>query len=1241
MPGSTEREATLKFATEGVEQLVGSLDRVIERLERAQAATGGQAGGGGAPVTGAAAPPAGASQVAGAALPSGGPAIFQVQSAIPLQTGGIPTQQQQVLHSQGLYTTSTATGGWRVTPGGVWAPPAYAPSVPSAQAQPPPVYPQAPAAPPAPAQGPAAAPAAQPAQAGPTPTGYGPSGVGPFLSILEYLAYRQTGVLPMGLGYQYLHTAALGGAVGYTINQLTAPLWSIERAYATGMYVTPEAREREMWGYAAPLGMAGGGLVLGVLGAMLGSLIAPGVGTAAGGAIGASLGATLGYGQAQAYAGVRQTELSAAERTRVLAEQMVRQAGLPPWAASGLRARLPGDLPDDEWRLGTEAVQRAVLDRARGLAALASLAPQLATSPDLLFTLRSMQAGAPEVFPDLAGNLAGILGRPAGADVVRRMVAQGTLTPQMLTGQALAYAGAGNVEAVRNLAEALSALQAGQGPEALRRRAEELERWTRSLWNQTAHPGRVGEVEVEVLALREQAARMEPPYQRELEQVRALEQLATTTVRPALQRIELYGTLGQYWGAEAQARAFGLDYGGASRRWAGATGRGEALRQQQATAASRVSELDMLIGAVESSPDYADNIAAQQVVAQYKAQRAALAPVATGYVAARAEMGYYGTLGQAAAVQAGAALMERRTLGLPWAEQLQARRAAELRLGRVYAWFAEQPGVPLEEAAQYRAMAAMQQAQALGTRFEAIEARRIAVEAPARAEYGIAGARMGAATARGEIWGPLFEGLFADMVAAVETQVNAKKREISEKAAEGAGEIVLAPLRAELRALEAQVPSLARQEYEMRYGRLGIPVAAARQVAGAAIGGLFGAGYAYGPELQAGLGYQQQALVAQANLAYQRWQDAVARFGPGSEMALQAQAQYSAVAAEVLAWPAQRLQTWMAGEQRIPAAAMGAGAAIGARERVAYGMLGALPAARQEIAAAYGLAQVAGAAYQQAATQRLGPQVQWELYQGWQQALTSAQSTTLQALAPALPAATEEALAQADFQRAMLTMTWTSRGSLRQTVRQQMGASWQAVQDLAAQRDAAMREARTPEERIRLARMYNDSIRQAWMGIVSAEQQLEQGWQERIISAFWNMPQNANLALEQFNYASAVTRGGAFGRHLGATAAQMPYFERQPLFGTSYAGAGLVNVPLTFMASAFANVTSPPPDALRGGPAGLLGLANAMLQPSGVIESHIHVHVHYPDGSETYHKVYQSVPVNNAFAGRSPAQHGG
>lgn len=1198
MPEGTEREAKLRFQTEGADQLIGSLDRLIERLERVQSAVGGGA---------AAQPSTGYGSAAAtqpAAVPAGGGlSLFQSQSAIPLQTGGLPSPQQQALQAQGQITTATPTS-WRMTPGGVYAPPGYAPTPPMVPVQGalvpmaggPPAVPQVPQAP-----------------------GAEQAALSPGLAAIAYLAYRQTGILPAGLGYQYLHQAAIGAAAGYTINQMLAPQWQIEQAYATGQYVTPEAIGRARWGYAQPAGMlAGGALMAGAA-----ALIATGVGAPVGAAmaVGAGLGTVAGGGMAGQYAGVQQADLSRQEQIRVLTEQMARQAGYGPSEAGRLRgliyqaAAQTGGLRDDT------ALQAATADLTQGLTTLTAAAPQLATSPAMVQWAAQLQAGGPETFTRFAGEFGALLGRGESAATVQRMIERSgpAAVPELLT-RLQAYAARGDVTSAKLILDAIVRLNNAT-------RTEGTIVPPADVYTNYQIASGLG-LPAPALARAVGFAPGQLRYEGAVTAGRQGLDLGTLARAELETHIPLLGAWAAYWGAEAEARR----YEGAG--FEGPAGRGYALEKQQADVVAYVQKLDALIAQNEGRTD----VLGLQDLARWKRERATLAPTAGGYAIARAGVGYYGAMAQAGIAGAGAAVAARRTLGLPWAGALEERRGAELALAGTYEWFATQPGVPVEEAAQYRAMAAGQRAQAIATTFGAAEARRLAVEIPARAEYGVAGTRMGAAMARGEIWGPLFETLFSEMTAAIEKQIQAKKREIAEKVGAGAGELVTAPLRAELRGLEAQLPGIARQEFEMRYARLGIPVAAGRQIAGAAVQGLFGMGRAYGPALETGLGYQEQALGAQVGLAWQQWQDAVGQFGAGSEMAVRAQAQYAAVAAEWQGWPAQRIRTWQAGEQMIPGYQMGAGGAEAARARMAYGMLGALPAAREQIAGAYQVADVAKQALERArGTPGVGPQALAEFQAGWQQAQTQAAMTTLQALAPGLPAATEEAMAQADFQRAVLGMTWTSRGSLRQTVRQQMGASYQAVQDLVGQRDAAMREARTPEERIRLARTYNDSIRQAWMGVVSAEQQLEQGWQERIVSAFWGMPANANLALEEFNYAGAVTRGGAFGRHLGGTSAQTEYYRRQPLYGTSYAGAGLFNVPLTFMSSGLAGITQGMP--WGAGTPDLGALANASLV-GGAIEAHIHVHVHYPDGSETYHKVHQSVDVSNIFARRVPVQNG-
>jgi hypothetical protein len=173
-----------------------------------------------------------------------------------------------------------------------------------------------------------------------------------------------------------------------------------------------------------------------------------------------------------------------------------------------------------------------------------------------------------------------------------------------------------------------------------------------------------------------------------------------------------------------------------------------------------------------------------------------------------------------------------------------------------------------------------------------------------------------------------------------------------------------------------------------------------------------------------------------------------------------------------------------------------------------------------------------------------------------------------------------ERLGSAQFSQQVLGSTFGSRGSMRGAVREGMGAVGEQLQQLMAQKAQVLAKA-PPGMRAQLELQFNSQIRGLQSQQLAGQQQLENGWLERIVSATWNAPSSADLVMSEFNYSGAIS-SGIKGRHLGGTSDDLLMQQEYPLQYSSY-GAGF-NQPRSMAASALSGVTDFGGNEGSGGP---------------------------------------------------------
>lgn len=219
--------------------------------------------------------------------------------------------------------------------------------------------------------------------------------------------------------------------------------------------------------------------------------------------------------------------------------------------------------------------------------------------------------------------------------------------------------------------------------------------------------------------------------------------------------------------------------------------------------------------------------------------------------------------------------------------------------------------------------------------------------------------------------------------------------------------------------------------------------------------------------------------------------------------------------------------------------------------------------------------------YQQLKASGAGPAV---VAQAWQEA-AQAQGVVAQSrmgLAQYQPSpGLSERLGQAEFAQSVLTRTFGSRGSVRAMARERAGALDEMSRDLMRQMQTVLPTI-PPEQRPAVEHAFRQQLRDIQLQQVSVQQELEQGWMERLVSANWNAPGTASLVENEFNYAGAVMRHGIKARHMGATSDDLLRYQRQPLGAFSYGGAGKFGTPLGFASSALSGVTDMPMSSAPG-----------------------------------------------------------
>jgi len=483
-----------------------------------------------------------------------------------------------------------------------------------------------------------------------------------------------------------------------------------------------------------------------------------------------------------------------------------------------------------------------------------------------------------------------------------------------------------------------------------------------------------------------------------------------------------------------------------------------------------------------------------------------------------------------------------------------------------------------------------------------------AIQAQMQYESGIALARerwaraeLGVWRTRGMLWTPGYEHEFERVGEFIRDRIEAIDEAITKYAAKGLTEKTapgkIRPLLAEKAELRLALEQVQLEAFETKYSLLAVPITTAAQRAGIAAERAIGLGQA--PEALAGpFAAQLTAAREQAALAEQRLAEAVRRYGPQSIYALQAQVELEQARAQLALMPFQQEQQRYALAVR-PLAAYGAGLqAAGAITTLAGGTLAALPETLGGLAmlgAQLTQAQRHLEAMQQLAAQTPGgaPALVAEAWQGYQQARYAVAQGVMAATQYQPAPGLLERLEQAQFGERVLASTMTARGSIRAMARERMQTADEMMEQLARQRDAVLA-VTPPEMREQVAHLFGRQMRALAMERVSAQQELEQGWLERVVSSVWNAPENVDLVLNAYNYAGAVMRGGVRARHLGSTSADLDYYRMQAINYYTYGGAGRFSTPLSFLENALSGVTEMGGEELRLPPLGraaLLGSA--------------------------------------------------
>lgn len=511
----------------------------------------------------------------------------------------------------------------------------------------------------------------------------------------------------------------------------------------------------------------------------------------------------------------------------------------------------------------------------------------------------------------------------------------------------------------------------------------------------------------------------------------------------------------------------------------------------------------------------------------------------------------------------------------------QARRYRNL-LSRPEGYFGAGVGLTPLERAQYST-------QARGFEMKAIGQQAATSGEVASLGQQIAGSGLAGMQATGMGWNPSMRRAFGDIQGFVQQRIAAIDTEIQQYAAAGIkpDSLLIQRAQAQRASLVTEFEQSRAQAFQTKYSLLGVEPATRMSVGGIGVSAISALGGSPA-ELSQFFGMQKQGTAMQLDVAKQMYAQAVAENRPvqamqAAQMVAQAEAQQKLL-------PFQQIDASYGLAMRTPAAYAGG---MSTQAGVLATAQGTGAAANLLIGSASAMENVAGLANQKAITiartPGAGSALIGEAWQGAQSASAQAAQGWLATADYTQSPELRESLSQARFGESVLSTTMGSRGSIRAMVSQRKDAANKMVANLTNYRDTML--PKIPEYlRGAWQNRINDQIRANSMESVSADQELQNGWMERVISQSWNAPDNSDLVMNEFSYSDAVMRGGVVGRHLGATSDQLKYFERQPLAANTYAGPGQFGTPLGFTESGLSGVTDmsptniPPTSILPGLP---------------------------------------------------------
>ncbi len=436
------------------------------------------------------------------------------------------------------------------------------------------------------------------------------------------------------------------------------------------------------------------------------------------------------------------------------------------------------------------------------------------------------------------------------------------------------------------------------------------------------------------------------------------------------------------------------------------------------------------------------------------------------------------------------------------------------------------------------------------------------------------GARAGISErlAGGEIWSSELEQAYTDVGRFVQDRIGAIDTAIQQYAANGIKDKAkVEGLRAERAELQAAYKQVQVEAFETKYSRLGVPIRAAEGSAEAGVGRVTGLGRS-AEELKAPFALQSRAAEVGVGLAQSKYDEAVRRFGPTSAYALMAGVELEEARSQQALLPVRQIDTEYGLRARPWAAYAGAYGEQASVQEAAGGSRKALPSRLQSISMADMLAGVSGDRYE---ALRKTPGVGAALLaEAWEEKTGKESDVKRKYLSLGNytpPPELEERLRQAEFGQSVLQSTMTARGSVRAMARERMGAAEEEMADLMRYRSRVL--SQIPAElRPSVELQLNDQMRGLQMKRVAAQQELEQGWLERLVANVWNQPGNFSLVANEFNYAGAVMRG-VKGRHLGSTSEDLDYYRDQAFGYATLGGSGRFGSPRQFAENALSGVT--------------------------------------------------------------------